>query len=67
MVMVKRGSLADLMHVRPDHDVVRMWLAERGLVAVDRKLMDEVAALENGNPFNVYYEVSNDRYLKRVS
>ncbi len=51
---------------RSDEDTVRLWLADRGLVAVERKLMEEIAAMDNGNPFKVCYIPEYDRYEKII-
>ena len=69
--MVDRGNLIagchtlDELRSRSDVDVIRIWLADRGLVAVERDLIHEVAALTGGNPFNVVYDATTDRYSKK--
>ncbi len=41
-------SLADLI-IREDEEAVRIWLAEHGLVAVERGLMDKLTHID-GKP-----------------
>lgn len=58
--MVK--SLAEISRISDD-EIVRIWLAERGLVAVERDLMDGLCY--PGNPHGMTYYPSADRYIRR--
>jgi hypothetical protein len=58
--MTSLESLADLK-TRSDEDVVRIWLAERGWVAVERSIMDD---MRSALPSRVVYDAKADRYIK---
>ncbi len=57
--------LYDLM-IRPDQDAVRIWLRERGLVAVERSLMENVVALSSSVDLDLVYDAASDRYKFRT-
>jgi hypothetical protein len=57
-------NLEQLKH-RSDADIVRLWLADRGLVAVDRELAVNAGVAGVGNPYGGYYDATTDRYLLR--
>ena len=46
-----------------DADIVRIWLAERGLVAVQRTLMDKLVTLDGP----AVYFPGKDRYYDRIA
>lgn len=62
-----KAGLYDLK-TRSDEDVVRMWLAERGMVAVERTLADELIKI-SGPDLGAIYDARRDRYtrLKQVA
>ena len=53
-------SLDEIRNIKDDH-VVRMWLADRGLVAVERQIMERFCYPNNGN---VCYNATLDRYVE---
>jgi hypothetical protein len=55
-------SLEQLKH-RSDPDIVKLWLMDRGLVAIDRELAVNAGVAGVGNPYGGYYDAVNDRYL----
>ena len=55
-------SLAEISYTSDD-EIVRIWLAERGLVAVERALMEKLAAPSGG--VATYY-TGVDRYYDRA-
>jgi hypothetical protein len=56
-------GLADIKE-RTDSEVVRLWLADRGFVAVERVLMETLAAHDT-NSIGIVYHAGDDYYLKR--
>lgn len=54
-----KPDLSDLA-LRTDAEVVRIWLAERGFVAVRRQLAEGLA--KPGNEQGVYYDQTGDYY-----
>lgn len=60
---LKHLGLSDLKS-RTDDEVVRIWLAERGFVAVDRRLMDAVVR-NVGKKLGVVYHADGDYYFQR--
>jgi hypothetical protein len=58
---VSRLSLSDLA-VRSDAEIVRIWLTERGFVAVAREIMNE-----NANLPGVVYHAEGDYYFRKPS
>ncbi len=57
-----QDSIADLKN-RSDETVVRIWLADRGLIAVQRELMDEVVH-HWGVTLHIVYDAHTDRYIR---
>jgi hypothetical protein len=45
-----------------EHDIVRRWLADHGLVAVDRDLMNELAHEDKRK--RIVYAVTSDTYRR---
>ena len=59
--MSETKSLAEISKLSDD-DIVRIYLAERGLVAVERHLAEYLARPETGK---AYYDPRFDRYLDK--
>ncbi len=55
----------DELRTVADEDVVKRWLMIRGLVAVDRKLIDIFVA-DVGEKHGAVYDQSLDRYIRRA-
>jgi hypothetical protein len=47
-----------------DDDAVRIWLADRGLVAIHRSVANDLATPDGGS---LTYDAKNDRYIRRVA
>ena len=52
-------SLCEISKIS-DIEIVRIWLRDRGLVAVDRELMNRLAAVDR--KLGVVYDPSTDRF-----
>jgi hypothetical protein len=57
-------TLKALTQPRDDAEAVKLWLADRGLVAVHRETMNIIAHYDlcNGKPFELVYHQDLDRY-----
>jgi hypothetical protein len=51
------------LKTRSDEQVVRLWLADRDMVAVDRVLMNELVKL-SGSEAGAVYDARADRFIK---